>query len=149
MYREILRKGIKQEARVLSVFYLAAFIFSLVVDPFLVWLWLVPLALGFPFLKLYHLAEHGLCPFMDDKYLNTRTVASNSFVRFVTWNMPYHAEHHLLPSVPFHRLPDLHAQLNGYLGTKSTSYRGFVQGYLRFVSANKIHTVHESDRVDY
>jgi len=24
------------------------------------------------------------------------------------WNANYHAEHHLLPAVPFHRLPKLH-----------------------------------------
>ncbi|MGB3769289.1 MAG: fatty acid desaturase, partial [Phormidesmis sp.] len=27
------------------------------------------------------------------------------------WNMPYHAEHHLYPSIPFHALPAAHQQL--------------------------------------
>jgi fatty acid desaturase len=39
------------------------------------------------------------------------------------WNMPYHAEHHLYPSIPFHALPRAHNYIkdkilhldNGYL----------------------------------
>lgn len=29
-------------------------------------------------------------------------------LRFLYWNMNYHLEHHLYPTVPYHRLPDLH-----------------------------------------
>jgi len=32
------------------------------------------------------------------------------------WNMPFHAEHHLYPSIPFHRLADAHAMLRERLG---------------------------------
>jgi len=32
-------------------------------------------------------------------------------IRFLMWNMPYHAEHHLCPAVPFHQLPALHRLL--------------------------------------
>ena len=39
---------------------------------------------------------------------NTRTTLTSWPVRFLMWNMPYHAEHHLYPAVPLHRLPDLH-----------------------------------------
>ena len=31
------------------------------------------------------------------------------------WNMPYHAEHHAYPSVPFHALPQLHKALDSEL----------------------------------
>jgi fatty acid desaturase len=27
------------------------------------------------------------------------------------WNMPFHAEHHLYVSIPFHALPHVHEQL--------------------------------------
>jgi len=37
--------------------------------------------------------------------LNTRTTLTTRVVRFLAWNMPYHAEHHAMPSVPFHKLP--------------------------------------------
>jgi fatty acid desaturase len=41
------------------------------------------------------------------------------------WNMPYHAEHHLFPSIPFHRLAAAHAAIRDRLG--------FVQpGYVRW-----------------
>ncbi len=46
---------------------------------------------------------------------NTRTTKSNMFVRFVYWNMPFHAEHHLYPSVPFHALPRLHTVVKDHL----------------------------------
>jgi fatty acid desaturase len=41
------------------------------------------------------------------------------------WNIPYHAEHHLYPSIPFHRLTDAHAA--------SRARPDFVQrGYVRW-----------------
>ncbi len=27
------------------------------------------------------------------------------------WNMPFHTEHHLYPSIPFHQLPAVHREL--------------------------------------
>ena len=44
-----------------------------------------------------------------DTFANSRTTRSNALVRWLAWNMPYHTEHHLYPSVPFHALPRLHA----------------------------------------
>ena len=131
------RHAIKTEARLLALLYLAVALYTLFISPIFLWLWLVPIALGFPFLKLYHLAEHGLCPHIDNKFLNTRTVITNTFGRFMTWNMPYHAEHHLLPSVPFHQLPRLHEQLNQHLGITSQGYRAFSKEYLSFVSGKR------------
>ena len=32
-------------------------------------------------------------------------------MQFLYWNMPYHLEHHLAPSVPFHTLARMHEQL--------------------------------------
>jgi fatty acid desaturase len=31
------------------------------------------------------------------------------------WNMPFHAEHHLYPSISFHRLPDAHVAIRDKL----------------------------------
>jgi fatty acid desaturase len=31
------------------------------------------------------------------------------------WNMPFHAEHHLYPSIPFHALPRAHARIRARL----------------------------------
>ena len=60
---------------------------------------------------------------------NTRTVFTNWIVRFVTWNMPYHIEHHTLPMVPFYRLPDLHRLMQVHLKTTSDGYAHFTTEY--------------------
>ena len=75
---------------------------------FLVWAWLVPLALGQPLLRFVLLAEHSGCEFSADATRNTRTTLTNPLVRWLMWNMPFHAEHHLYPSLPFHALPRAH-----------------------------------------
>ena len=67
--------------------------------------WLIPVALGQPVLRLYLLAEHWGCPTVRDMWQNTRTMQTLAPVRYLAWNMPFHAEHHANPGVPFHRLP--------------------------------------------
>jgi fatty acid desaturase len=99
-----------------------------------VWLlrvWLLPLLLGQPVLRLYLLAEHGRCPPVADMFENSRTVFTNALVRFFSWNMPYHAEHHAYPSVPFHKLPELHRKSAAHLKTTCPGYRAFHMSYLK------------------
>ncbi|WP_246694633.1 fatty acid desaturase, partial [Mesorhizobium sp. M2D.F.Ca.ET.147.01.1.1] len=67
-----------------------------------------PALLGQPFLRLYLMAEHGRCPLVANMLENTRTTLTNWFVHKLAWNMPYHAEHHAYPGVPFHQLPEFH-----------------------------------------
>ena len=123
------RRRVRTEARISIACYVAVLIFSIWVSPVLVWVWLVPLALGFPVLRLYHLAEHGLCPAVGDMFENSRTVFTSRIVRFVTWNMPYHTEHHTLPMVPFFRLPELHRLVRQHLKRTSNGYIGFTAEY--------------------
>lgn len=120
---------LRTEARVSIAIYFAILMFSILVSPVLVWVWLVPLFIGFPFLRLYHLAEHGLCPAVDDMFENSRTVFTNRIVRLVAWNMPYHIEHHTLPMVPFFRLPRLHRLVKDHLKTTSDGYARFTVDY--------------------
>ena len=94
-------------------------------------LWVVPMLLGQPLLRLCLLAEHGDCPFVADRLVNTRTTFTNALVRRLAWNMPYHAEHHAFPAVPFHRLPELHRIARAHLGTTSPGYARFNAGYAR------------------
>ena len=98
-------------------------------------LWVVPMLLGQPLLRLYLLAEHGRCPFVADRLVNTRTTFTNALLRKLAWNMPYHAEHHAFPAVPFHRLPELHAIARDHLGTTSAGYVRFNAGYARGMRA--------------
>jgi fatty acid desaturase len=84
--------------------------------------WIIPQLLGQPVLRLYLLAEHTLCSQDDNGLTNTRTTLTNALVRLVMWNMSYHAEHHLYPSIPFHRLPDAHAEIRDRLGVLQPGY---------------------------
>lgn len=95
----------------------------------LLWVWLLPMVLGQPVLRLYLLAEHGRCPLVADMFANSRTTFTNRAVRWLAWNMPYHAEHHAFPAVPFHRLPDLHRLARAHLRTTERGYVRFTVTY--------------------
>jgi fatty acid desaturase len=84
--------------------------------------WILPALAGQPLLRLYLLAEHTGCPLVRDMLANSRTTSSNAVVRFFAWNMPYHAEHHAFPSVPFHALPELHRDLRADLKVIASGY---------------------------
>lgn len=120
---------IRAEARAMLVLYALAAA-SLWLSPLLLWLWLVPVLLGQPFLRLYLLAEHGDCPQVAGMFDNTRTTFTSALVRFLAWNMPYHTEHHVFPAVPFHRLPALHALMRDHLRVTAPGYAAFTRSYL-------------------
>lgn len=94
-------------------------------------IWLIPLVLGGPFLRVYLLAEHTLCPHVPNMLQNTRTTFTLAIVRFFAWNMPYHIEHHAYPAVPFHKLPDFHRIAAKHLGCTEQGYVRFNKRYLR------------------
>lgn len=96
----------------------------------LFWLWLVPMVLTQPLLRLYLLAEHGRCPFVANMLENTRTTYTTRLMRWLAWNMPYHIEHHSAPNVPFHRLPDLHRHMRPHLVSTSPGYAAFTRDYV-------------------
>ncbi len=121
--------GVRREARVMIGLYALAGL-SLVWSPILLWVWVVPVLIGQPALRLYLLAEHGDCPLVADMFLNTRTTLTTAAVRFLAWNMPYHTEHHVWPTVPFHRLPALHGLLRDHLGVTADGYVAFTRDYL-------------------
>ncbi|WP_291731057.1 fatty acid desaturase [Leisingera sp. F5] len=121
------------EARVLLAVYTAALL-SLLASPLVLWLWLVPLLIGQPFLRAYLLAEHGLCPPVANMLENSRTTFTNRLLRFLAWNMPYHAEHHSFPNVPFYQLPAFHEITQAHLKSTSDGYREFSADYLRQIS---------------
>ena len=43
-------------------------------------------------------------------------------MRLFAWNMPYHAEHHAYPAIPFHALPRLHARVRGEIENLEPGY---------------------------
>jgi fatty acid desaturase len=86
-------------------------------------LWVVPALLGQPALRLYLMAEHGLCPLAPaDMWRNSRTTRSNRLMRLLAWNMPYHGAHHAYPGVPFHALPRLDGLVSDSQKTTALGY---------------------------
>ena len=120
---------IRAEARAMLALYALAAA-SLLVTDVVLWTWLAPVIVGMPALRLYVLAEHGRCAFVADMFENTRTTLTNRVLRGLAWNMPFHAEHHAFPSVPFHRLPELHAQARPHLAVVERGYPRFHLRYL-------------------
>lgn len=125
----VARSRVVWEARGMAVGYLAVAI-TPVLWPLLWWVWVLPVLLGQPFLRLYLLAEHGDCHRVANMFQNTRTTFTNRLVRFLAWNMPYHVEHHVWPQVPFHRLPEVHGMLRDELQVTSDGYAAFTRDYL-------------------
>lgn len=103
---------------------------SLLWSPLVLWVWLVPVLLGQPFLRLYLLAEHGDCPEVVNMFENTRTTFTTALIRWLAWNMPYHVEHHVWPTVPFHRLPQVHGLIKAELRVTAEGYAAFTKEYL-------------------
>jgi fatty acid desaturase len=112
------------EARAYLLAYAVTAVLGIIIGlGWLAYLWIVPALLGQPFLRAYLLAEHGACPLVADMLANTRTTFCNVAVRFLAWNMPHHTAHHALPTVPFHRLPQLTRLLEDRLKITARGYR--------------------------
>lgn len=125
------RAKVRLEAQVTVTLYLLLATASVYFrTPVLLWIWIVPALLGQPFLRLYLLAEHGRCPFVANMLENTRITRTTWLVRRLAWNMPYHAEHHSYPGVPFHRLPDFHAIVENHLKEVEDGYVRFNAKYI-------------------
>jgi len=117
------RAALAREARWFLVIYLALAAGSFLIGTAaLLWLWLLPVLLGEPFLRVYLLAEHTGCPHVPDMLRNTRTTLTTALVRFLAWNMPFHVEHHAWPAVPFHKLPAFHGILRDRLTVTANGY---------------------------
>ena len=93
--------------------------------------WIGPQLLGQPFLRLFLLAEHTGCTHDRNGLTNTRTVLTTAPMRLLMWNMPFHAEHHLYPSIPFHRLADAHRALRDRLTAVQPGYGRWHAGFIR------------------
>jgi fatty acid desaturase len=107
-YAEVIRS-----IRLQLFVYTAALVLSIALGhPWAILLyWILPMAIGQPILRFVLLAEHMGCTQDDNPLTNTRTTLTLLPLRFLMWNMPFHGEHHLYPSIPFHALPSAHEHL--------------------------------------
>ncbi|KAL9186493.1 hypothetical protein ACHAXT_005731 [Thalassiosira profunda] len=107
------KREVVREARIYLALYacIAAWAFAAgesVMSPLLRF-WVLPAVLGQPCLRFYLLAEHRGRKESPLIYENTRTMAgTNAFYRKLAWQMPFHAEHHAWPTLPFHQLHTAH-----------------------------------------
>ena len=126
---------------ILSIRAMSLTVAALAIGAALIWgwqtpfrFWIIPQLLGQPFLRGYLLAEHTGCTLDRNGLTNTRTTLTNRLVRLLMWDMPFHAEHHLYPSIPFHRLTDAHRLIAGRLGFLQPGYTRWNLGFLRDLS---------------
>ena len=126
-YISSLRKqSISIEARCYLSAYACCFIISLYLpSKILLFYWIIPMLLGQPMLRLFLLAEHTLCAFSTDMFHNSRTTITNSLVRFISWNMSFHSEHHASTAIPFHALPKAHQLLRNHIIDIKPGYASF------------------------
>jgi len=118
-YAEVIRS-----IRLQLFVYAAAVVLSIALGhPWAILLyWLLPMAIGQPILRFILLAEHMGCPQDDNPLTNTRTTLTLFPLRFLMWNMPFHGEHHLYPSIPFHALPSAHEHLRTHIAQVIPGY---------------------------
>lgn len=120
---EAKRATIVTEARVYAALYALLFALSLwFSSALLLWVWIVPLAIGQFFLRPYLYAEHTGCDRTRSAFQNTRTTYTGTIVKWFAWNMPYHVEHHAYPSIPFHALPKLNGIVDGEIVHRGRGY---------------------------
>lgn len=120
---ETARAEVMRSTRWQLAVYGGAIALSMAVQqPWFITYWLLPLAVGQPILRFILIAEHTGCTLDNNPLTNTRTTLTVRPIRFLMWNMPFHAEHHLYASLPFHALPRAHEKLAGQIQQVAPGY---------------------------
>src|SRR6266404_4990459 len=139
------RRPLIIEARAYLAVYVAVAAASMLAgSPIALLVWIVPWMLGQAFLRPYLLAEHTACSFTRDCLENTRTTLTLPLVRLFAWNMPYHAEHHAYPAVPFHALPRLHERVQGKIENLEPGYVAASVKVARYLFGQKAASLHRA-----
>jgi fatty acid desaturase len=96
--------------------------------------WILPRFFGEPIQRIIRVAEHVGCAETPDLLDNTRTTLTSGFINALAWQMPYHAEHHLFPNVPFHQLPTLHKRVGKKVIVEK---EGYIKGQQKIIAMLK------------
>ncbi len=70
---------------------------------------------GHSILAIYTMCEHRGLTAEGTVLERTRSIETTAWIRWLLWNMPYHAEHHAWPAIPWYALPELHREVRGHL----------------------------------
>lgn len=108
------RRAIAWEARGLTLIHGGAIAAAVLWLPEL-WRVYAALVMGHAILSLYITCEHRGLATEGTIFERTRSLRTPAWLRWLLWNMPFHAEHHGWPAVPFHALPKLHATVREHL----------------------------------
>ena len=79
----------------------------------------------------------GMAQDVNDHRLCTRSMHNGWLARTLYWNMNYHIEHHIYPSVPFHALPALNAAIREQLPAPCDGLFGAHAEILRTIAAQR------------
>ena len=112
--------SLRRDARILLLVHAGLVTAALTVAPGILFLYAAAVA-AHAILSVYLTCEHRGLPEAGDVLQRTRSIRAGWLLRFLLWNMPYHAEHHAYPSVPFHALPRLHELLRPQLANAGRS----------------------------
>lgn len=128
------RHRVYREARIWLAIYVAAIALAVVLGSWLPLMYVgLPTLYGFWLGYLFGVTQHaGLAENVLDHRLNSRTILMNPVLRYLYWNMNYHVEHHMFPMVPYHALPELHAELRDDMPAPC---RGLVGAYREILPA--------------
>lgn len=127
--RPSMRRTVAAESAVVLSFHIGILLLAIYVHSGF-WALLVGQVAGHCLLAAYLTPEHNGLPHEGTILEKTRSVDTNSLVKLVMWNMPYHAEHHAFPAVPFHALPLVRQQIQDELKHRTDGYSGFHRGVL-------------------
>ena len=111
------------EARLMLTIYAALLVGSIYFQSWtVVMFWLVPTVIGVPVARMLRVADHTGCAEESNLVTYARSVTTDRLTRFFCWNMSYHCEHHLAPSVPFHKLKGLHEEVGHKMNPVDKGY---------------------------
>ena len=113
-------------SRIYVLLWISIIIFSMIINSVLpIFLFLIPKF--FATLNIiWGLTQHiGLQDKVKDHRLSTRSIRLNPILSFIYWNMEYHIEHHMFPSVPSYNLPKLHEAIKHQLPKPQTLFQAY------------------------
>ena len=117
--------------------YVAEIVSIVMGYPYALYFFFLPAILAQPLLRAILIAEHTGCSNDEDGLTNTRTTLTSLPIRLLMWNMPYHTEHHLYPSIPFYQLPKAHTELREKLVHLAPSYVAANKTIIRSLGTEK------------
>jgi len=125
---------ITREFRICVMGYALLIAATLQLDPLAPLVLIVgPRIFGEVLLRFLRMSEHTATDNSPNLLRNTRTTLVNPLLHFFYWEMPYHAEHHIAPSVPFHALFKLHGVVRSKI--HFVSNRGIVGAHADILQA--------------